>query len=108
MDLHVIPARRDEPEHWHYDVRYVVIARGSERFTVNEESLDLAWRRSPIWRPMTRLTSRLRRMARKWLSTRLMTLRETTLTPLWVSLSIGRGRGEIVPHGSQVRASSDR
>jgi ADP-ribose pyrophosphatase YjhB (NUDIX family) len=69
VDLHVIPARRDEPEHLHYDVRYVVIARGSEVFTVNEESLDLAWR------PVAKLAAdpaadvSLRRMAAKWLAT---------------------------------------
>nr|WP_063572907.1 NUDIX hydrolase [Luteibacter rhizovicinus] len=70
MDLHVIPARRDEPEHWHYDVRYVVIARGSEAFTVNEESLALAWR--PIADRETHPTAdpSLRRMAAKWLAIR--------------------------------------
>ena len=68
VDLHRIPARRDEPEHWHYDVRYVVIARGSEAFTVNEESLALAWR------PVAELAAdpaadpSLRRMAAKWLA----------------------------------------
>jgi 8-oxo-dGTP pyrophosphatase MutT (NUDIX family) len=68
VDLHLIPARRDEPEHWHYDVRYVVVASGSEAFTVNEESLALAWR------PIAELAAdpesdpSLRRMATKWLN----------------------------------------
>ena len=35
LDRHRIPARRDEPEHWHYDVRYVVVARGSEDVVAN-------------------------------------------------------------------------
>jgi 8-oxo-dGTP pyrophosphatase MutT (NUDIX family) len=71
MDLHVIPARRDEPEHWHYDVRYVVVARGSEQFTVNEESLDLAWRPIADIATDDAADISLRRMARKWLSIRL-------------------------------------
>jgi 8-oxo-dGTP pyrophosphatase MutT (NUDIX family) len=70
MDRHVIPARRDEPEHWHYDVRYVVVARGDETFTLNEESLDLAWR--PVADIAADPTSdeSLRRMATKWLAMR--------------------------------------
>jgi len=43
IDRHLIPARGEEPAHWHYDVRYVVRARGSEQFAVSEESLALAW-----------------------------------------------------------------
>jgi hypothetical protein len=29
LDRHRIPARGDEPEHWHYDVRYAVRVTGS-------------------------------------------------------------------------------
>jgi 8-oxo-dGTP pyrophosphatase MutT (NUDIX family) len=43
IDRHLIPARGEEPAHWHYDVRYVVRARGSEQFAVSSESLALAW-----------------------------------------------------------------
>ncbi|PTR34232.1 ADP-ribose pyrophosphatase YjhB (NUDIX family) [Luteibacter sp. OK325] len=72
MDLHVIPARRDEPEHWHYDVRYVVVARGSEVFTVNEESLDLAWRPVAELAADPAADQSLRRMATKWLAMQVM------------------------------------
>jgi hypothetical protein len=68
MDLHVIPARRDEPEHWHYDVRYVVVAGGSEAFTLNEESLDLAWRPVAELAVDPATDPSLRRMAAKWLA----------------------------------------
>ncbi|APG05750.1 NUDIX hydrolase [Luteibacter rhizovicinus DSM 16549] len=68
VDLHVIPARRDEPEHDHYDVRYVVVARGSEVFTVNEESLDLAWRPIADLAADPAADLSLRRMAAKWLA----------------------------------------
>jgi len=67
LDCHVIPARGDEPEHWHYDVRYVVRATNQERFTVSDESLDLAWK--PICAIATdaQADASLQRMARKWL-----------------------------------------
>lgn len=44
IDRHRIPARADEPEHWHYDVRYVVRAGADESFVVSDESHALAWR----------------------------------------------------------------
>lgn len=68
LDRHRIPARGDEPEHWHYDVRFVVRACGSEAFVVGEESHALAWRDvAEIARDATADVS-LRRMARKWLT----------------------------------------
>lgn len=42
LDIHPIPARKSEPEHLHYDVRFLLRAR-SEQFQVSEESLDLKW-----------------------------------------------------------------
>jgi len=68
VDRHVIPARGSEPEHWHYDVRYAVVARGSEHFIVNEESLELAWRPVDEIAADPALDASLRRMAAKWLS----------------------------------------
>ena len=41
LDRHIIPARGEEPAHWHYDVRYVVRATAVETFAVSDESLDL-------------------------------------------------------------------
>lgn len=70
MDRHVIPARRDEPEHWHYDVRYVVVARGEEAFVVNEESLALDWRPVADIAADPSADESLRRMATKWLAVR--------------------------------------
>lgn len=67
LDRHAIPARGSEPEHWHYDVRFVVRATGSEVFAVSEESLALAWK------PVVEIAAdpasdeSLRRMAVKWL-----------------------------------------
>jgi 8-oxo-dGTP pyrophosphatase MutT (NUDIX family) len=64
LDRHAIPARGAEPTHWHYDVRFVVRALGSEQFAVSEESHDLAWR--AVGDIVTDVDESLRRMARKW------------------------------------------
>lgn len=68
LDRHRIPARGDEPEHWHYDVRYVLRAGADEHFVVNEESHDLAWRPVQDVVDDASLDLSLRRMARKWLA----------------------------------------
>lgn len=66
LDRHWIPERKDVPGHWHYDVRYVVRATGSEDYAVSEESLALAWREiAPI---ADGPDESLARMARKWLA----------------------------------------
>jgi 8-oxo-dGTP pyrophosphatase MutT (NUDIX family) len=68
LDRHRIPARGAEPEHWHYDVRYVVRAGANEQFQVSEESHALAWRviREIAEDPASDVS--LRRMAAKWLA----------------------------------------
>jgi 8-oxo-dGTP pyrophosphatase MutT (NUDIX family) len=70
LDRHAIPARGDEPEHWHYDVRYVVRAGTEERFVVNHESHALAWRPVDEVASDLSLDASLRRMAGKWLQCR--------------------------------------
>jgi 8-oxo-dGTP pyrophosphatase MutT (NUDIX family) len=65
LDIHRIPARRDEPEHLHFDVRYAFRAP-TRSVVVSDESHDLAW--VPVdgierWTPDPSVT----RMARKWL-----------------------------------------
>ena len=70
IDRHRIPARGDEPEHWHYDVRYVLRAGADERFTINQESRALAWRPVDEVAKDESLDVSLRRMARKWLARR--------------------------------------
>ncbi len=67
LDRHAIPARGAEPEHWHYDVRFVVRATDNEAFVLNEESHALAWREVDAIAADTTLDSSLRRMAVRWL-----------------------------------------
>jgi 8-oxo-dGTP pyrophosphatase MutT (NUDIX family) len=43
IDVHRIPARHSEPEHLHYDARFIFKADANEAFTVSHESRDLAW-----------------------------------------------------------------
>ncbi len=70
LDRHRIPARGNEPEHWHYDVRYVVRAGASEDFEVSEESHALAWRSIRDIAEDPASDESLRRMAGKWLRRR--------------------------------------
>lgn len=42
VDIHLIPARPGEPEHYHYDIRYLLRAP-HEHFTVSDESEALEW-----------------------------------------------------------------
>jgi 8-oxo-dGTP pyrophosphatase MutT (NUDIX family) len=68
IDIHQIPARANEPQHLHHDIRFVFHAVESEDFIVSEESHDLAWVE------ITRLEDynaeeSIMRMAQKWLQT---------------------------------------
>jgi 8-oxo-dGTP pyrophosphatase MutT (NUDIX family) len=67
LDRHRIPARKTDPEHWHYDVRYVVRAGADERFVVSEESHALAWRDVRELAEDESADASVRRMAQKWL-----------------------------------------
>ena len=68
LDRHRIPAFRDVPEHWHYDVRYVVRATGSEAFTVSDESHALAWRDIRELAGDPAADASVRRMSQKWIA----------------------------------------
>ena len=43
IDVHSIPARRDEPQHDHLDFRYVLRTNSPERIVCSPESNALAW-----------------------------------------------------------------
>jgi 8-oxo-dGTP pyrophosphatase MutT (NUDIX family) len=65
IDIHPIPERKGEPEHLHYDVRYVLCANGSLDYTVSDESHDLRWVGLDEVRSLTEESSMLR-MVEKW------------------------------------------
>ncbi len=43
IDRHLIPARKTEPEHWHFDVRFLIEGDRDEVLRISDESKDLAW-----------------------------------------------------------------
>jgi len=67
LERHAIPARGNEPVHYHHDVRFVVHANGSEEFVVSDESHALAWRTISELVDDADAEESIRRMARKWL-----------------------------------------
>lgn len=66
IDIHTIPARKTEPAHEHFDVRYAFQAPHRD-FVVSPESHDLAWVPIAELRTYTQDASVLR-MAHKWLT----------------------------------------
>jgi len=43
IDIHTIPARKDMPEHFHYDVRFLLEGSLNESIIVSEESHEVKW-----------------------------------------------------------------
>lgn len=43
LDVHPIPARKDEPEHLHWDVRFLLRAQEDQPLVVSAESKALRW-----------------------------------------------------------------
>jgi 8-oxo-dGTP pyrophosphatase MutT (NUDIX family) len=43
IDIHLIPARGTMPAHYHYDIRFLILANPEEPLNISEESNDLRW-----------------------------------------------------------------
>jgi len=43
IDVHLIPARGNEPAHWHHDIRFLLIAGSGQELCISDESHDLQW-----------------------------------------------------------------
>jgi hypothetical protein len=43
VNIHKIPSRAHEPEHFHYDIRYLFVAAPHAKIQISEESPDLKW-----------------------------------------------------------------
>lgn len=43
IDIHTIPARKDMPEHFHFDIRFLIEASPNDPIIVSEESHDVKW-----------------------------------------------------------------
>lgn len=68
LDRHRIPEYKGVPEHWHYDVRYVIRAGDNEAYIISDESHDLAWRAIADLAASTEADASVRRMAGKWMT----------------------------------------
>lgn len=43
LDVHIIPARKDDPAHGHYDVRFLMMGDDTAPLQITDESHDLRW-----------------------------------------------------------------
>jgi 8-oxo-dGTP pyrophosphatase MutT (NUDIX family) len=43
VDCHSIPSRKDEPQHQHFDARFLFIANPDHTLQISDESKDLQW-----------------------------------------------------------------
>ena len=43
VDVHWIPPHKDEPGHWHHDVRFLLVAMPGQALVQSEESHELRW-----------------------------------------------------------------
>jgi 8-oxo-dGTP pyrophosphatase MutT (NUDIX family) len=67
IDIHLIPARKDEPAHYHYDVRFLLAVVSDEEVVQNGESKELRWIEMDASALPTESQS-VARMFNKWLS----------------------------------------
>lgn len=65
LDIHKIPERGHEPEHWHYDIRYVFVAAPNATFRQSAESRELRWFTAEEMEALP-LDTGLRRLVTKW------------------------------------------
>jgi 8-oxo-dGTP pyrophosphatase MutT (NUDIX family) len=65
LDIHLIPARKDFPEHYHYDVRFLFTASKDEPLVITEESHDLGWKKIADIETLTDNNPSMVRMAKK-------------------------------------------
>jgi 8-oxo-dGTP pyrophosphatase MutT (NUDIX family) len=43
VDIHLIPERKEFPEHFHYDIRFLMEGEEEEEILISEESHDVRW-----------------------------------------------------------------
>jgi 8-oxo-dGTP pyrophosphatase MutT (NUDIX family) len=65
IDIHIIPARKDFPEHLHYDVRFLFRASSKEKLSITRESHALAWKKITDLPSLVQGNESILRMAEK-------------------------------------------
>jgi 8-oxo-dGTP pyrophosphatase MutT (NUDIX family) len=68
LDVHTIPARKDFPEHLHFDVRFCFVAEKDSQLILSEESHDLQWIAISDMARYTEANSSILRMCQKTVS----------------------------------------
>jgi 8-oxo-dGTP pyrophosphatase MutT (NUDIX family) len=67
IDIHLIPARAHEPEHYHYDIRFLLQVRSDMTVVQNGESKELRWISKNLEELPTQSPS-IVRMFHKWVA----------------------------------------
>lgn len=70
IDIHLIPARKHEPAHYHYDIRFLLYTPHEDQIVKNHESKELKWFGKNKELLPTKKSSVLR-MVDKWLNSAL-------------------------------------
>jgi 8-oxo-dGTP pyrophosphatase MutT (NUDIX family) len=65
FDIHVIPARKEFPEHLHFDIRVLLQASKDEQLIITDESHDLKWFQLHDLNELTENNRSIIRMAQK-------------------------------------------
>lgn len=65
LDIHLIPERKDFPQHWHYDVRFLFEASEDDPLIISDESTDLQWFELRSLKHLTNNNESIMRMVRK-------------------------------------------
>lgn len=65
IDIHRIPARPGEPEHDHYDIRFLLRVASNEEFRQNSESKELRWVEKNLSN-LPQIEESVMRMVRAW------------------------------------------
>jgi 8-oxo-dGTP pyrophosphatase MutT (NUDIX family) len=65
LDIHLIPDRKDFPQHWHYDVRFLFEGDEKDELFINDESTGLDWFELPSLKELTENNNSIMRMVHK-------------------------------------------
>ena len=65
IDMHLTPQIKQEPPHYHFDIRFLLKVNGNDKVTMNQESKSLIWF-SPDKRMLPTSSTSILRMLGKW------------------------------------------
>ncbi len=65
LDIHLIPDRKDFPQHWHYDVRFLFEGNEKDELVISDESTGLHWFELRFLKELTENNNSIMRMVHK-------------------------------------------